>query len=109
MNRKRTDTIKRNNLLVKFLSQHAGENNGASYNDIIKYLKEYGFETTPDSLRNLITKVKLERRLPIVYKRKKGYFWANCKQEILDTINDLKSMQNAIQEQINMLEKFVIN
>ena len=105
---KQANIIKRNNLLVDFLSQHTGENNSVTHTEIIEYLKKQGFEITHDSLRNLITKVKLQRRLPILYKRKKGYFWAGCKQEILDTINDLKSMQNAIQEQINLLSKFII-
>lgn len=106
---KRENKVKRDNLLVGYISTHIGEDNSANYNEIIQYLRQYGFTLTHDNLRKLITKIKLERCLPIIYKRGKGYFLANNKQELLNTIKDLKSMQYALQKQIDLLQKFMID
>ena len=100
---------KRNDLLVAFISQHRGKENGISAKEILSYLNEHGFSITHDGLRSLITKLKYERTLPICYRRGEGYFWAKTRADIEVTIKDLESMVRSMQEHIEHLRKFIID
>lgn len=99
---------KREKVFLDLMRNHRGEENSINYADIIIFMDNYGFNFSHDRLRGFITTIRLKNRLPIVYKRGKGYFWARRKSEIESTILDLKSMQSSLQEQIDLLSEFVM-
>ena len=99
---------KRERVFIELIQNHTGEENSINYKECLDYMEKYGFKMSYDTLREFITKVKLKYMLPIIYTRGKGYFWAKRKSEIENTIKDLKSMQNALQKQIDLLQKFII-
>ena len=99
---------KRERVFVDLMREHRGQENSIMYNDILVIMDNYGFKMKHDALRSFITSVKIKNRIPIVYARGKGYFWAKRKSEIENTINDLKSMQSSLQEQIDLLQEFIM-
>lgn len=102
------EIFKRDNLVVDLLFKHMGEENALPHTDIEKHLENHGYKIGHDRLRNILSRIRQERKLPIVYSRGKGYFWAKRKSEIEQTLNDLKSMQQSLQDQIDVLSKFVM-
>ena len=90
------------------MRNHRGEENSINYADIITIMDNYGFHFSHDRLRGFITKTRIRNRLPIVYTRGKGYFWAKRKSEIEKTIKDLILMQSSLQEQVDLLREFVM-
>lgn len=99
---------KREKIFIDLMRNHRGEENSINYADIITIMNTYGFKMSHDCLRNFITQIKLKNRLPIVYTRGKGYFWAKRKSEIENTIKDLILMQSSLQEQVDLLREFVM-
>ena len=105
---KHTEVVKRNDLLVDLLSKHRGVANSISAKEIMQYMGEHGYHTSNNALRRLITQVKLERTLPICYKRGYGYFWASSRADIEVTIKDLEFMVASLKEHIEHLKRFII-
>jgi hypothetical protein len=105
----REQTTKRDDLLIRFISKHQGNENGVSAQEIMEHMSENGFPITYNHLRNLVTKLKLERTLPICYKRGHGYFCAKTRKDIETTICDLESMVRSLQEHIEHLRRFIID
>lgn len=103
------ETLKRDNLLVDFLRKHKGVENAITAYEICDYLSQNGCVVKPRSLNGLITRLKMERTIPICYVRSKGYFWASCKGEILNTINDMLLMIGSLKEHVKFLESFIVN
>lgn len=56
----------------------------------------------------MINDIAKEWGLPICFINAKGYFWATQKSDIQETIADLQSRINALQEHINHLKGFII-
>ena len=101
--------FKRDNLLVKVLREnHRGSENPMTSEQASKYLSEYGFSVKPRNIGTVVNRLAIEWGLPICYINGKGYFWATKKCEIQNTIADLQSRINALQEHINHLNNFII-
>lgn len=95
------------NIIVDALLEHRGEENHISVHDIQKILRENEFCVQHRSINQMITKIKLERRIPICYKRGKGYFLAKRKSDIETTLKDLGMMIKSLQEHYDFLESFI--
>ena len=97
----------RNDLLVMFLREHRGMENAVSVNEIQKFMAEFGFQVGEKYVAAIITKLKLERKLPICSRKHKGYFWAVRQSEIRTMIDDLASIRDSVQEHIDHLQKYL--
>ena len=96
-------------LLVEFFHEHKGAENFVTANEVADFLAKNGFPIKQRSVNSLITNLKKQRYIPICYIRRKGYFWARTKAEILSTINDMQMMINSLQEHIDLLREFIID
>lgn len=105
---KRTDILKRDNILVEYLLQAKGKENTKSRYEIAKFLTENGFNTKPKAIAPIITKIIKERCLPICSLNSKGYYWAKSKQDILLCIAHLQSRVESLQEHIKHLNNFIM-
>lgn len=105
---KRSEVIKRDNILVEFLRQHRGGENCVSSEAISKYLNDKGYATRSDCVNSIVKKVMFERTLPICHKNSKGYFWAETREEIQQSIADLQGRIDEMQSRIEHLKHFII-
>lgn len=62
---KRTETVKRDNLLVEYLLEHKGRENAVSRHDIAEYLTANDYEQKASTVHMLIERLIKERHLPI--------------------------------------------
>ena len=105
---KRTETLKRDNLLVEYLLEHKGRENAVSRHDIAEYLTANGYAQKASTVHTLIASTIKERHLPICGIQGKGYFWAKTKADILASIDELQSRITAMQEHIEHLKNFIM-
>ena len=105
---KRTETVKRDNFLVDYLLEHKGQNNAVSATEISEYLTANNFPTAVGNIHTLITKLKMERHLPICSTIADGYFWAKSRAEIQAFIDHLQSRIDGLQEHIEHLKNFIM-
>lgn len=105
----RLSTMKRDNILVAFLSRHRGADNCVSSKAVSEYLAESGFPIQADAVNTLIRRVMFERVLPICSINGKGYFWAETQDEIRMAINELQGRICEINNRIELLNKFIFN
>ena len=105
---KRIDCIKRDNLLIDYLLAHKGQNNAVQATEIVEYLTANNFPTAIGSIHILITKLKMERHLPICSTVADGYFWAKSRAEIQAFIDHLQSRIDGLQEHIEHLKIFIM-
>jgi hypothetical protein len=105
---KRTETVKRDNLLVEYLLDHKGRENAVTRYDIAEYLTDNNYPTKPQTLHSIISKLIMERHLPICSINGKGYYWAKTKADILASIDELQSRITAMQEHIEQLKNFIM-
>ena len=101
--------LKRNNVLVDFLSRHRGADNCVSSKAIAEFLAESGFPIQADAVNTTIRRVMFERVLPICSINGKGYFWAETQDEIRAAINELQGRICEINNRIELLNKFIFN
>lgn len=105
----RDQVTKRDNLFVKELREnHRGRENSITSEQASKFLGEHGFPIKKSHIGTMINNLAGERCLSICYTNGKGYFWATSKCEIQDTVADLQSRINALQEHIDHLNSFII-
>lgn len=105
---KRTETVKRDNLLVEYLLGHKGREKAVSRHDIAEYLTAIGYEQKAVTVHGIIERLIRERHLPICSINGKGYFWAKTKADILASIDELQSRITAMQEHIEHLKNFIM-
>lgn len=105
---KRTETVKRDNLLVEYLLEHKGRENAVSRYDIAEYLTENGYKQKARTVHGIIERLIRERHLPICSINGKGYYWAKTKAYILASIDELQSRITAMQEHIEHLKNFIM-
>lgn len=70
-------------------------------------MNERGWKTKPDNVHTIISKITLERRLPICAVVNKGYYWGTSKQDILSCVNELSSKIEALQIRCELLKSFI--
>ena len=107
--RSEKETIKSDNLLVEFLLAHKGKANVVSSKEIAKYLTDCGYGITVQSVNVKVKRVMKERRLPICHLSCYGYYWANTKDELKESIADLESRIMAMNEHITHLKSFIFD
>jgi hypothetical protein len=105
---KRTETVKRDNLLVEHLLDHKGRENAVSRHDIAEYLTANNYPQKAQTVHGIIERLIRERHLPICSINGKGYFWAKTKADILASIDELQSRITAMQEHIEHLKNFIM-
>ena len=105
---KRTETIKRDNLVVEFLIDNKGRENALSKYIIADYLTENGYPQRADTVHGIIERLIRERHLPICSINGKGYYWAKTKADILASIDEFQSRITAMQEHIEHLKNFIM-
>lgn len=101
--------FKRDNLLVDFLFQHKGIQNIVSAKEICEFLSERGYPSKPQCINAVIRRVMFERHLPICSANAKGYYWAQTKEKIQMTIDDLQSRIEEMTNRVEHLQSFIIN
>ena len=80
---KRTETVKRDNLVVEFLIDNKGRENALSKYIIADYLTENGYPQRADTVHGIIERLIRERHLPIcsingkgiIGRKQKRIFW----------------------------------
>ena len=102
------EVFKRDNILVEFLYNHKGKENIVAKKEIAKHLEERGYKTKVSTINMKIRKLIFERKIPLCSINSKGYYWANTKQEILDTIADLEGRIDEMKNRIELLNSFVL-
>ena len=105
---KRTETVKRDNLLVEYLLEHKGRENAVSRYNIAEFLTDNGYEQKASTVHIIISSILKERHLPICSINGKGYYWAKTKADILASIEELQSRITAMQEHIEHLKNFIM-
>ena len=105
---KRTETVKRDNLLVEYLLEHKGREKAVSRHDIAEYLTANGYEQKASTVHMLIASIIKERHLPICSTVAEGYFWAKSLAEIQAFIDHLHSRIDGLQEHIEHLKNFIM-
>jgi hypothetical protein len=105
---KRTETVKRDNLLVEYLLEHKGRKNAVTRYDIAEYLTDNGYPQSAGTVHGIIERLIKERQLPICSANRKGYYWAKTKADILLSIDELQSRITAMQEHIEHLKNFIM-
>lgn len=106
---KSNQTLIRDNLVLDFIRSHKGVENCVSRNVIVSYLSQNSFESSADSIHNIVVKLILERNVPICSVNSKGYYWATNQEEIKDSIADLQGRIEALQKRIDVLNTFIVN
>lgn len=102
------NAYRRDNCIVDFIRQHKGEANAVSGKEIAKHLNDNGFYTKADTIHNMVSRVKIERHLPICSANYSGYFWATSSKEIKQTIEILQKRADGILRHIEHLKSFII-
>lgn len=98
--------FKRDNLLLEFLKSHKGKSNMVTSKDVKKFLADNGYKTS--NVGNVISKIMYERNAPICFSNGKGYYWAQTREEIENTIADMEMRRASLQEHIDHLKNFII-
>ena len=106
--RKHIETFKRDNELVDIIFQHKGIENAIGTKELVIALNERGWKVKIDGIHLNVSKVILERRLPICGVVGKGYYWATSKQDILSCVNELQSKIEALQTRCELLKSFYL-
>jgi hypothetical protein len=89
--------------------EHIGEKNCVSSKSISEYLGDCGYVVKTDSVHGLVRKIMMSRTLPICHVNGKGYFWAETKEEIQASINDIEGRISEMQNRVKILKKFIVN
>ena len=105
--RKRIETFKRDNCLVDIIFQHRGKENAIGTQKLVVALDEKGYKVKPDATHGVVTKIVLDRHLPICALTQKGYYWATSKQDLQGCIDELQDKINGLQERIDLLKSFI--
>ena len=105
---KRQDAFNRDNAVVDIIFKHRGENNIISGVEIAKQLTDMGFPTKKDCIHSIMTKIIFDRKLPILSKNSRGYFWASTQDEIQKCIDDLENRCSSILEHAEILRAYII-
>lgn len=103
------NAYKRDNCLVDFIMRHKGEASAVSGKEIAKHLNENGFYTKTNDIHSLVSKVKIERHLPICSARYSGYFWPTNGKEIRQNIDILQKRVDGTLRHIEHLKSFIID
>ena len=107
--KKRLNTYLRDNLIVEVLMEHRGAEDCITAKELQKILADNGYSVGQWSIGAIIRAIMYERKLPICFINAKGYYWAIRKADLEATISDLAGRQNALQEHIDFLSKFLIH
>lgn len=107
--RKQLDTFKRDNLIVNILKQHEGIENTIKSTELAKQLCDLGYKTKSESVHQIISKIIVERNLPIISSSSWGYCWGTRKDDFQVAIVELQNKVDELNNRINHLKKFVIN
>ena len=102
------ERLKLDNAVVELLWKHKGKENAVPSNEIGALLKGlntsgYGYCT---AVPILVRRLMIERRLPICHCRG-GYYWARTKEELVDSVADLKKRLETMRETVEHLESFI--
>ncbi len=102
------NTFERDNLVVNILIEHRGKEDPITQKELQSVLESHGYKIAHWSIGQVVNRIAYQRKLPICYVNGKGYYWASRRSEIEDTIADLRSRMNALQEHIDHLSKFLL-
>lgn len=103
------EVIRQENLVVDLLLKHKGADNSITAKEIVTYLAQNKIDIQVRSINHFITRLKNTRRLPICYIRGKGYFVATKRAEVEHTIEDMRKMQKALQDNIDLMLSFILD
>ena len=103
------ETIKSDNALVDLLVEHKGKANVISSKEIAEHLTACGYPIKVGCVGMKVGRVMYERHLPICLLNAKGYYWANCKAELRESVADLESRIVAMRQHIEHLESFIFD
>lgn len=106
---KRSQLQQRDNALFALLWEHKGKENGIKTKEISELLeKEFGQRYTVNSIRFLVSKIRIERKAPILYDMVHNtYYWAKNENELREYIQTMQERIDSTQQTINLLKTFI--
>lgn len=105
--KKQLKTFERDNLLVDIIFQHKGKDNAIFMKQLATILTQKGYKTSVHSVNARVSKIVLERHLPICSLGYYGYYWGASKQDFKDAIDELQSKINGHQKRVDLLKSFI--
>ena len=100
-------TMARDNVLAEYLYNHKGVQNCVSSKEIAEYITAQGYPLKINTVHGIVTRLVMEKHLPVCSYNANGYYWAASKNDIKIAIADLESRINAMQERANALKAFL--
>lgn len=106
---KRSQLLQRDNTLLALLWEHKGKENGIKIKEISKLLEnEFGQTYTVTTVRLLISKIRIEKKAPILYNMGNcAYYWAKNENELREYIQTMQERIYSTQQTINLLKTFI--
>lgn len=95
-------------LIVKGFACHKGKDKVISSKEIVRKLKEKGYEVSGPRIRKIVNHIRANSIAPIVANAK-GYWWSTSLQEIKDHIKSLRDRSGGIISAANGLLNYVEN
>lgn len=95
------------NLLIDFMIGHKGIEQAVSSKELCIFLAEKGLLIDRRSAGAKLIKLSVERHLPICHDPNRGYYWAKSRDDLLRSVDDLKSRIVALQNRIDHLQSFI--
>ena len=95
------------NLLIDFMIGHKGIEQAVSSKELCIFLAEKGLLIDRRSAGSKLIRLSVERHLPICHDSNRGYYWAKSRDDLLRSVDDLKSRISALQGRIDHLSSFI--
>ena len=101
-------TFNRDNLIVGIIRQHEGIENAINSCELVKLLKDKGYEVKCQTIHTIMSKIIRERNLPIVSSSSWGYCWGNKRSDFEVAVKELQMKVDELNKRIAHLNKFII-
>lgn len=103
------DIQNRDNLIIDIIKSRIGYENGIEAKEICNILFHYGYSVKASYLRNIIEKLRKEKRLPIWYKKGYGYFCFASAYEIYNAIMMVQGTIFTLKDTVSLLQDIFVD
>lgn len=93
-------------LILKGFSCHKGKERVISSKEIVRKLKEKGYDVSGPRIRKIVNHIRANSMAPIVANAK-GYWWSTSIQEIKDHVKSLQDRSGGIVSAANGLMNYI--
>lgn len=99
-------SAKRDRFILKTLKKYNSKENCILAEDLVKLVKNAGFEITVSCLRARLQDLAIENWLPICHSQN-GYYWATKREDIEHCVQLLESKIEGYQKRLRHLKSFL--